>query len=551
MKSILCTLFLVTNGFLFHPPLRGTRIRPLNYNGDDKYKNRLRGIDYKMDRYKKQMRELLEEKKQLIKNMTDIQITISFEDYFLQCIENANLEEWDDEEVDSKLDPNPFDPKRSNPSDNKSENFEVLYDTGHSFKSVGGYSMIKEELMQCADMLVNFEKYKQYNVRTPKGIILEGPPGNGKTLLAKCFSGEIKVAFIPVSGSQFQEKYVGVGASRIRELFELASNHVPCIIFIDEIDALCRHRTEDGTSRSEQDSTLNELLVQMDGFNTKPGIFIMGATNRVDLLDTAMTRPGRIDKKIFVGNPDMNTRAEILRIHLKGKPNDKSISLEDLVQLTQGYSGAQIENILNEAMLYALRENRTTMTRNDLEMMSTRMLVGFQSVETKVSDQELFQVAIHEMGHAFTAVLTGSRKIVKVSIHLWSPKSLGFTQFEINEQALLNKESLVHELMVLMGGRVAEELLFGLNISNGASQDIVQTKKLAEQMVTHWGMGERIIYPTGSEFYRKILEQEIDELIQTAYRQTKTLLYGRISQMKEMAKRLVEVREIKGSDFIV
>lgn len=553
MKSILCTLLIVTNGFLFRPSLRGIRprIRPLNYNGDDKYKNRLRGIDYKMDRYKKQMRELLEEKKQLIKNMTDIQITISFEDYFLQCIENANLEEWDDEEVDSKLDPNPFDPKRSNPSDNKSENFEVLYDTGHSFKSVGGYSMIKEELMQCADMLVNFEKYKQYNVRTPKGIILEGPPGNGKTLLAKCFSGEIKVAFIPVSGSQFQEKYVGVGASRIRELFELASNHVPCIIFIDEIDALCRHRTEDGTSRSEQDSTLNELLVQMDGFNTKPGIFIMGATNRVDLLDTAMTRPGRIDKKIFVGNPDMNTRAEILRIHLKGKPNDKSISLEDLVQLTQGYSGAQIENILNEAMLYALRENRTTMTRNDLEMMSTRMLVGFQSVETKVSDQELFQVAIHEMGHAFTAVLTGSRKIVKVSIHLWSPKSLGFTQFEINEQALLNKESLVHELMVLMGGRVAEELLFGLNISNGASQDIVQTKKLAEQMVTHWGMGERIIYPTGSEFYRKILEQEIDELIQTAYRQTKTLLYGRISQMKEMAKRLVEVREIKGSDFIV
>jgi cell division protease FtsH len=505
-----------------------------------------------MDRYKKQMRELLEEKKQLIKNMTDIQITISFEDYFLQCIENANLEEWDDEEVDSELDSNPFQPKQSSKQgSDKSENFEVLYDTGFSFKSVGGYSLIKEELMQCADMLVNFEKYKEYNVRTPKGIILEGPPGNGKTLLAKCFSGEIKVGFIPVSGSQFQEKYVGVGASRIRELFELASNHVPCIIFIDEIDALCRHRTEDGTSRSEQDSTLNELLVQMDGFNTKPGIFIMGATNRVDLLDTAMTRPGRIDKKIFVGNPDMNTRAEILRIHLKGKPNDKSISLEDLVQLTQGYSGAQIENILNEAMLYALRENRRTMTRNDLEMMSTRMLVGFQSVETKVSDEELFQVAIHEMGHAFTAVLTGSRKIVKVSIHLWSPKSLGFTQFEINEQALLNKESLVHELMVLMGGRVAEELLFGLNISNGASQDIVQTKKLAEQMVTHWGMGERIIYPTGSEFYRKILEQEIDELIQTAYRQTKTLLYGRISQMKEMAKRLVEVREIKGSDFIV
>ncbi len=555
MKSIVLSLLALGSVHSFLFPLQSRSLIPMNYNGNDKNKNHLRGIDYKLDRYKKQMRELLDEKRSLIKNMTGVQISISFEDYYLQCIEQMNQEDdWEEEmEIEFQIE-NPFEKEQDQDkkkSDTKSENFEVLYQTGYNFKGVGGYELIKQELMQCSDMLVHFEKYKQYNVRTPKGLILEGPPGNGKTLLAKCFSGEIKVGFIPVSGSQFQEKYVGVGASRIRELFELANAHTPCIIFIDEIDALCRHRSDDGTSRTEQDSTLNELLVQMDGFNTKPGVFIMGATNRVDLLDTALTRPGRIDKKIFVGNPDTKTREEILRIHLKGKPTDQSITLEDLVHMTQGFSGAQIENILNEAMLYALRENRKVMTRSDLEMMSTRMLVGFQTVETVLSEKELFQVAIHEMGHAFTAVLTGSKKIVKISIHLWSPKSLGFTQFDLNDKALLNKDSLVHELMVLMGGRVAEELLFGINISNGASQDILQTKKLAEQMVTHWGMGDRIIYPTGSEFYRKILEQEIDHLIQTAYRQTKTLLSGRIKTMTEMANKLVKVREIKGSDFVI
>ncbi len=540
------------HGFLL--PLKLRSLSPLNYNGNDQNKNHLRGIDYKLDRYKKQMKELLEEKRELIKNMTDVHITISFEDYYLQCIENANVEDidaWDDNDSDRpELGPDRG-PEYHSEHSNKSENFEVLYDTGFTFQSVGGYEVIKQELMQCADMLVNYDKYSKYNVRTPKGLILEGPPGNGKTLLAKCFSGEIKVGFIPVSGAQFQEKYVGVGASRVRELFELATQHVPCIIFIDEIDALCRQRSEDGNNRPEQDSTLNELLVQMDGFKTKQGVFIMGATNRMDLLDQALTRPGRIDKKIYVGNPDDITRSAILRIHMKGKPMEKGISIEDLLVLTQGYSGAQIENLLNEAMLYALRDQRKMMTRHDLEIMSNRILVGFQSVETKISDSHLFQVAIHEMGHAFTAILTSSKKVVKVSIHLWSPKSLGFTQFEVNEQALLSKETLIYELMVLLGGRVAEELLFGAKVSNGASQDIVQTKKLAEQMVTHWGMGDRIIYPTGSEFYRKILEQEIDELIQTAYRQTKTLLSNRITQMTKMASRLVEVREIKGEDLIV
>jgi len=553
MKTFfLFTCLFYAHGFLFPMKTPGRSLSPMNYNGNEKNKNHLRGIDYKLERYKKQMKELLEEKKELIKNMTDIHISISFEDY-LKCIfENIEdveeIDEWDDE-TGSELGTVPSQGPRD--GSNKSENFEVLYDTGFTFQSVGGYDLIKEELMQCADMLVNYEKYSKYNVRTPKGLILEGPPGNGKTLLAKCFSGEIKVGFIPVSGAQFQEKYVGVGASRVRELFELASQHVPCIIFIDEIDALCRQRSDEGTTRPEQDSTLNELLVQMDGFNTKKGVFIVGATNRIDLLDSALTRPGRVDKKIFVGNPDEKTRTAILRIHMKGKPMEKTISMDDILHMTQGYSGAQVENLLNEAMLYALRDQRKMMSRSDLEMMANRILVGFQSVETKLSEPQLFQVAIHEMGHAFTAKLTGSKKVVKVSIHLWSPKSLGFTQFEVNEQALLNKENLIYELMVLLGGRVAEELLFGTRVSNGASQDIVQTKKLAEQMVTHWGMGDRIIYPSGSEFYRKILEQEIDELIQTAYRQTKNLLTCKIAQMTKMANTLVEVREIKGEDLIL
>jgi cell division protease FtsH len=558
MKTILFAIgfvcLLSVKSFIFPKQFRS--LSPLHYNGNEKNKNHLRGIDYKLDRYKKQMKELLEEKRELIKNMTGVRISVSFEDYYLQCIENASsgdIEEEEEEEVHEEWIPIRITrvPDQDSSSESKSDNFEVLYDTDSTFQTVGGYDLIKEELMQCADMLVNYDKYAKYNVRTPKGLILEGPPGNGKTLLAKCFSGEIKVGFIPVSGAQFQEKYVGVGAARVRELFELAYKHVPCIIFIDELDALCRQRSEDGTSRSEQDSTLNELLVQMDGFKTKQGVFIMGATNRVDLLDNALTRPGRIDKKIYVGNPDEQTRSAILRIHMKGKPMEKGISLEDLVQLTQGFSGAQIENLLNEAMLYALRDQRKMMTRSDLEIMTNRILVGFQSVENKISDQHLFQVAIHEMGHAFTAYLTGSRKIVKVSIHLWSPKSLGFTQFEVNDQVLLSKENLMNELMVLLGGRVAEELLFGTKVSNGASQDIEQTKKLAEQMITHWGMGDRIIYPSGSEFYRKILEQEIDELIQTAYRQTKTLLTSKIAQMTKMAELLVEVREIKGDDLII
>lgn len=558
MHYLVLGLLTLADGFFFPSYVRPKTC--IGYNGNEKNKNQLRGIDYKLDRCKKQMKQLFQDKKELLKNMTNLDLQMTPEEYFSNFI-NKKVNEYDDDEYEDDNDNEneltgytiriePIQKNNQEDSDSKSENFEVYKNTGLSFKSVGGYELIKDELLQCADMLVNYEKYTKFNVRIPKGLILEGPPGNGKTLLSKCFSGEINCAFIPVSGAQFQEKYVGVGAARVRELFELATKNVPCIIFIDEIDALCRKRSSEETSRQEHDSTLNELLVNMDGFKSKPGIFIIGATNRVDLLDSAMTRPGRIDKKIYVGNPDTVTRKEILKIHTKGKPMDTRISMDDLLQMTQGYSGAQIENFLNEAMLYALRDNRKEMSRVDLEQMATRTLTGFQAVESKVTPEQLYQVAIHEMGHAFTAMLTGHKKVMKVSIHLWSPKSLGFTLFETSENVMLTKESLMAELMVLLGGRVAEDLFFGDKITTGASHDIEQTKKLAEQMVVNWGMGDRIIYPSGSEFYRKILEQEMDSLIQQAYAKTKLLLYEKMLLMQEMAEKLVETREIKGDELL-
>jgi len=437
-------------------------------------------------------------------------------------------------------------------TESKTENFEVVKGQNLTFKDIGGYDLIKQELMQCADLLKNYDKYSKYNVRTPKGLILEGPPGNGKTLLAKTFCGEIDVGFIPVSGAQFQEKYVGVGASRVRELFSLAKENVPCVIFIDEIDAIGRQRSSDADSHnSERDSTLNELLVNLDGFKSADGIFVIGATNRIDLLDSALTRPGRIDKKIFVGNPDKKTREAIIKIHLEGKPYEKNINPEYLVELTNGFSGAQIENFLNEAMLYALRNNRESINLQDLEIIANRILVGWQSTENKLSEEMLFQVAVHEMGHALVGLFTNYKKLIKVSINLWSPKSLGFTLFEPDEsdKNLITKEKLINELMVLLGGRIAEEIFFENKISSGASQDLEQTVILAQNMITKLGMGHKLVMPHISEKYKEIIDKETDDLINEAYQKAKILLTNSKQLIKECAEILVIEHELT-SDVI-
>lgn len=428
----------------------------------------------------------------------------------------------------------------------KSKNFELVYNKDFNFTNIGGYDLIKSELLQCADILVNYTKYEKYNVRVPKGLILEGPPGNGKTILTKAFSGEINVGFIPVSGSQFQEIYVGVGSSRVRELFDFAKKNKPCIIFIDEIDSIGRKRSTDSEhSTSERDSTLNELLVALDGFKNTNGLFLIGATNRIDLLDNALVRPGRIDKKIYVGNPDRNTRKEILKIHLKGKPCNDDVHIDKLVEITNGFSGAEIENLLNEAILLALRENREVITKHDLEIIANRILTGWQITENKLSQEMITQIAIHEIGHALISIFTGYRKIIKVTINLWSPKALGFTLFDESiDNIISTKENLIKEIMVLLGGRVAEEIFYGDKISSGAVDDFHRVKNIIQKMVLDYGMGTNLFLPYNSDKYREKIDTDIECIFNEAYKETKYLLTNSKPLIKDCANLLIIENEI-------
>jgi cell division protease FtsH len=424
-----------------------------------------------------------------------------------------------------------------------SKNFQIITNAGITFSNVGGYDSIKQELFQCVDMLTNYTKYQKYNVRIPKGLIFEGPPGNGKTLLAKAFAGESGVGFIPVSGSEFQEKYVGVGASRIRELFQFAKDNIPCIIFIDEIDALGRTRSNDGeSSSSERDSTLNELLVALDGFKNTSGVFLIGATNRADLLDPALIRPGRIDKRIYIGLPDEKTRKAIIQIHIQGKPYDSTIEIDNLVDITKGYSAAQIENILNEAMLNALKSNYEFMSMTDIDLVLQKMLAGWQPVDHQFTLELIHQIAVHEMGHALVGLYSEHHsRMSKIVINLSSPNNPAYTIFERSDNSIHTRESLFEHLAILLAGRLAEELCFGLSITTGAINDFEEALKLAEKMIIHYGMGKyKLIYPHSSDKYKEMIDNEVSELINDAILYATHILNNKKEIVLEGANLLME-----------
>ena len=449
------------------------------------------------------------------------------DEHITEMNEIANNPTNNDNDNDDEDDPNKRKMGLSSGSYTKSKNFEVLKKPNMNFTDVGGYENVKDELKQCVDILKNYQKYKQYNVRIPKGLILEGPPGTGKTLIAKALAGEARCSFIPVSGSDFQEKYVGVGPTRIKELFRLARENIPCIIFVDEIDALGRKRSTDGeTSSNERDNTLNALLVELDGFKNTTGVFMVAATNRFDLLDNALTRPGRIDKKIYIGLPDKTTRESIINIHIKGKPYDtSSVDIPNLVEITEGLSGAQIENLLNEAMLNALRCNQTQFNFADFDFIMNKMMAGWQPNEHQFTSDIIDHIAIHEMGHAVVGFLSKHHsKMSKVVINLSSPKSPGYTVFESSTSNIYVREALFEHLMILLSGRIAEEVFYNVSVTTGALNDFEEALKLAEKMVLYYGMGTNVIYPSNSEKYKELIDNDVTELINSAYNYAQMLI---------------------------
>jgi cell division protease FtsH len=451
-------------------------------------------------------------------------------DHFTRFVKNQQ----DDDDMDS------FE-KIKKQKNMKSENFEVIKKFPTKFKDIGGYENIKLELKQCVDLLCNYKKYSKYNVRVPKGLIFEGPPGNGKTLFAKALAGEANVGFISVSGSEFNEKYVGVGASRIRELFQLATKNTPCIIFIDEIDALGRKRSGDGEqSTAEKDTTLNELLIALDGFKNISGVFVVGATNRVDLLDPALVRPGRIDKQIYIGNPDEVTRNHVLNIHIKGKPyNTNELSMEDLTETTAGLSCAQIENLLNEALLYALLDGREQIERNDVDFIMGKIMSGWMATPHQFANDMLYKIMVHEMGHVICGLsLKTHSKVKKVVVNLYSPKSPAYTVFENGGGNIQTKEALKEHLVILLAGRVAEEKMFGISITTGAINDFEEAHKLAEKMILYYGMGEKPIYPQHSDAYKKRIDDEVFVLLEEAYLNAKHIIAQNVDFIVKGAKQL-------------
>uniref|UniRef100_A0A6C0H527 AAA+ ATPase domain-containing protein n=1 Tax=viral metagenome TaxID=1070528 RepID=A0A6C0H527_9ZZZZ len=397
----------------------------------------------------------------------------------------------------------------------KSKHFEIIKNSSISFNDIGGYDEVKEELNQIIDFLKFPDKYKNYNIRLPKGIIFEGLPGTGKTLFAKAIATEAKCNFIVSSGSDFSMKYIGEGAEKIKELFNLANKNKPCIIFIDEIDAVGKKRVDDGqSSGKEHDNTLNALLVELNGFQKSDNVILIGATNRIDLLDNALIRPGRIDKIIHIPFPNNQARKSIINLHLKGKPIDYSVSVDNLIDITQGLSGAQIENLLNEAMLFAIRNNKTQISIHDIDSIYDKSIVGWQPLDHDYSNELIEKIAIHEIGHTITSYFsTNYPKIKKVCINLKSPHSPGYTMYEPSKSNFESKEQILDKMMILISGRVAESIVYGNTITSGAHNDFKRIHELAHKYVLDYGMSNLGLISINSDKYLTLLDDEINLII--------------------------------------
>lgn len=438
-----------------------------------------------------------------------------------------------------------------------------------TFKDVAGIDEAKEEVQEIVDFLRSPKKFTKLGGRIPKGILLVGSPGTGKTLLAKAIAGEAGVPFFIISGSDFVEMFVGVGASRVRDLFVQAKRHSPCIIFVDELDAVGRHRGAGlGGGHDEREQTLNQLLVEMDGFESNEGIILMAATNRPDVLDPALLRPGRFDRQVVVPRPDVRGREEILKVHSRNTPLDENVELAVIARSTPGFSGADLENLVNESALHAARFNRMTITMDDFEYAKDKVIMGAERKSLIISDSEKKITAYHEAGHALVARLTpGTDPIHKVTI-IPRGMALGVTQqLPIEDRYTLSRTNLNATIMVLLGGRAAEELVFGERTS-GAGNDLERVTDIARRMVCEWGMSEKvgpITFGKGEEqvFLGKDISKQKDYSEETAieidnekksivtinYEKAKTLLEDNIDLLHKVAEVLLDQEVIDGKEL--
>lgn len=437
-----------------------------------------------------------------------------------------------------------------------------------TFADVAGVEEEKEELTEIVEFLKNPKKYTDLGARIPKGVLLIGPPGTGKTLLAKAVAGEANAPFFSISGSDFVEMFVGVGASRVRDLFEQAKKNQPSIIFIDEIDAVGRHRGAGlGGGHDEREQTLNQLLVEMDGFGVNEGTIVLAATNRADILDPALMRPGRFDRQVYVGYPDQKARLEILKVHAKNKPLGSDVQLSVIAKTTYGFTGADLENLLNEAALLAARENSAQINQRHLDDAMLKVVMGPEKKSREMQEKDKKQTAYHEAGHAVAArCLPTQDKVHQVSI-IPRGRAGGFTMsLPDHDKAYISKTEMFEDIVMAMGGRVAEEMIFG-EINTGASGDIQQATKIATDMVTKYGMSEKLgsrNFGTSEEIFigrdyghaqsysdatAALIDEEVDGLISRAYEECKNILSEHKDKLEAVAKALMEKEVLTGDEF--